>query len=140
MKQEVNTRFVEGLEALKRKGVSFVAMAKLIGVPKQKVIDIRHGRSSADEAMLARLLEAYPEIAKEGEQQLYTSERLQLEVQGRDAELERLSNEVAELEGLLKKANTEREGAQQELRRAMDIIEQEAKTINLLLRKQGVID
>lgn len=141
LKQEVNNRFIEGLEALKKKGVSYVAMARSAGIPKQKVIDIRHGRSSADEALLARLLEAYPELVQEGEQlPFYSSERLQAELDARDAELEKLAKEVSGLEQLLEKANSEREGIQQELRRAMAIIEQQSQAINALLRKQGPID
>lgn len=140
MKQEVNNRFIEGLEALKKKGVSFVAMARSMGIPKQKVIDIRHGRSSADELLLARLLEAYPELVREGEQLPFSSGRLQAVLEARDAELEKLAKEVSELEQLLEKANSEREGIQQELRRAMVIIEQQSQAINALLRKQGPID
>lgn len=140
MKQEANTRFIEGLEALKKRGVSFVAMAKSIGVSKQKIIDIRHGRSSADEALLAHLLEAYPELVKDGELVPASNERLQSELESRDAELEQLSKEVAELEKLLKIANTERADTQKELQRAMAIIEQQANTINALLKKQGAID
>lgn len=140
MKQEVNNRFIEGLEALKKKGVSFVAMARSMGIPKQKVIDIRHGRSSADELLLARLLEAYPELVREGEQLPFSSGRLQAVLEARDAELEKLAKEVSELEQLLEKANSERESVQQELRRAMVIIEQQSQAINALLRKQGPID
>lgn len=140
MKQEANNRFIEGLETLKKKGVSFVAMAKSLGIPKQKVIDIRHGRSSADEALLARLLEAYPGLVKEGELAPLNNQRLQAEIEDRDAELEKLEKEVAELEELLKKANTERADTQKELQRAMAIIEQQSNTINALLKKQGAID
>ena len=135
MKQEANNRFIEGLETLKKKGVSFVAMAKSLGIPKQKVIDIRHGRSSADEALLARLLEVYPALVKEGELAPLSNRRLQSEIEDRDAELEKLEKEVAELEELLKKANTEREDIQQDLKKAMSIIEKQANTIDALLKK-----
>ena len=140
MKQEVNNRFIDGLEALKKKGVSFVAMARSMGVPKQKVIDIRHGRSSADELLLARLLDAYPELVRDGEIPPMSPERIQSEIAARDAELEKLAKEVAGLEKLLKKANTEKEDTQKELKRAMDIIEKQTNTINALLKKQGVIE
>ncbi len=140
LKQEVNNRFIEGLETLKRKGVSFVAMARSMGVPKQKVIDIRHGRSSADEMLLAKLLNAYPELLRDGEIPLMSPERIQSEIQARDTELEKLAKEVTGLEALLKKANTEKEDTQKELKRAMDIIEKQTNTINALLKKQGVID
>ncbi|MCB9053384.1 MAG: hypothetical protein H6556_28440 [Lewinellaceae bacterium] len=140
MKQEVNNRFIDGLEALKSKGVSFVAMARSMGVPKQKVIDIRHGRSSADEALLARLLDAYPELVREGEHAPLSPRRMQSELVARDAELEKLAGEVAELEKLLKRAHTEKEDTQKELKRAMAIIEQQANTINALLKKQGAIE
>ena len=138
MKQEVNNRFIDGLEALKSKGVSFVAMARSMGVPKQKVIDIRHGRSSADEALLARLLDAYPELVREGEHAPLSPRRMQSELVARDAELEKLAGEVAEK--LLKRAHTEKEDTQKELKRAMAIIEQQANTINALLKKQGAIE
>ncbi|MCB0547873.1 MAG: hypothetical protein KDD19_09805 [Phaeodactylibacter sp.] len=140
MKQEVNNRFIDGLEALKKKGVSFVAMARSMGVPKQKVIDIRHGRSSADELLLSRLLDAYPELVRDGEIPPMSPERIQSEIAARDAELEKLAKEVAGLEKLLKKANTEKEDTQKELKRAMDIIEKQTNTINALLKKQGVIE
>ncbi|MCO6476813.1 MAG: hypothetical protein J5I94_09355 [Phaeodactylibacter sp.] len=140
MKQEVNNRFIDGLEALKKKGISFVAMARSMGVPKQKVIDIRHGRSSADELLLSRLLDAYPELVRDGEIPPMSPERIQSEIAARDAELEKLAKEVAGLEKLLKKANTEKEDTQKELKRAMDIIEKQTNTINALLKKQGVIE
>ena len=140
MKQEANKRFIEGVETLKRKGVSFVAMARAIGIPKQKVIDIRHGRSSADEGLLAKLFLAYPEIIREGEDVPSSNEKLQSEIEAQDAELEKLSREVAELEQLLEKANTDREDIQRELKRAMAIIEKQANTIDALLKKKGVID
>ncbi len=140
MKQEVNNRFIDGLETLKSKGVSFVAMARSMGIPKQKVIDIRHGRSSADELLLARLLDAYPELVKEGEIPPMSPGRIQSELAARDAELEKLEKEVAALEELLQKTNTEKENTQKELKRALDIIEKQTNTINALLKKQGVIE
>lgn len=67
MEQSVNQIFIDYVEQLKEhRGVAFSQIAKRIGVPKQKVIDIRHGRSTADLGMLTALKDAYPEL-KDGE-------------------------------------------------------------------------
>lgn len=67
MDSAVNQRFIECLNILKKRlGTSYTAAGRRIGVGRDKIIDIRMGRSSADREMLDALLDAYPEL-KDGE-------------------------------------------------------------------------
>ncbi len=67
LKSTANSKFLELLERVKKKGISFKGVAEKIGVNKQKLINIRHGRSSADIDMVRSIFEHYPEIIEEGD-------------------------------------------------------------------------
>lgn len=68
MDNSTNTRFLEAISLLKKKGITFNSMAESIGVKDRKITDIRLGRSSASYEMLQALYQAYPEISPEGEE------------------------------------------------------------------------
>lgn len=65
METSVNQQFIESLNWLKnRLGTSYTAAGRRIGVDADKIKSIRHGRSTADQEMLEKLLEAYPELPR----------------------------------------------------------------------------
>lgn len=124
MEKSINSQFLEVIEYLKNKGVSFSKIAEIVGVKRQRITHIRGGRSSASYEMLQALYQAYPEISPEGEE-VNTED-----IETINAQLKQVLNELQTNNQLLReiKKDLEKEETRSEaINRLSKIIEQQMK-------------
>jgi transcriptional regulator with XRE-family HTH domain len=62
MTQDVNNEFVRLIKILKKNRFTYKEIAESIGIDHQKINNIKRGISSADEELIKKLYEAYPEL------------------------------------------------------------------------------
>ena len=62
-----NIQFIESIRKLSIKGIKDKVIAQNLGIDKQKIANIKMGRSTADIHLLRALYIAYPEISPEKE-------------------------------------------------------------------------
>lgn len=124
MEKSINSQFLEVIELLKKKGISFSKIAEIVGVKRQRITHIRGGRSSASYEMLQALYKAYPEISPEGE------ELPQEDIDTINTQLKQVLNDLQTNNQLLReiKADLQKDETRSEaINRLSKIIEQQMK-------------
>lgn len=85
--------FSSALEKVLANGISISSVAKKMNVNRQKLYDIKSGRSSGDILMLQRINEAYPQFLEDKSE---SSTDYQSEDDEKDKEIERLKKLIIE--------------------------------------------